>query len=317
MIIQEILRRINFKIGTWDDISGRAINPIVSNQVIIDELNSQLNQYANITKGIQDVFSFSLNRNDQFREAPSLALRSEAYFYIYVISNGVIFAVDMRGQRDVYKTFIFNPINGITNWMMAWNAGKKPYLGVFPNNSLNAKTTTLTANITAIDTTIPVVDTTGFVSRNGRFTLGTEVVEYQYKDATNFYGCNRGQEMSDASLHSSGDILIENNIIIYYSRLAQKVILNDEQLVPQQVLERELEIVEEHVEGIIKAVAYNILIKLDPERANVYKVDYLDLYEQYRQDIKKGYYIGRQGTNFDDPNLNNESGIPYATNLQV
>jgi hypothetical protein len=32
--------------------------------------------------------------------------------------------------------------------------------------------------------------------------------------------------------------------------------------------------------------------------------------------IKKGYYAGRQGTNFDTPNLNSETGIPFSTNLQ-
>lgn len=316
MNLQEVLRKINFNIGTFDDISGRAINPIVSNQIIVDQLNTQLNQYANITKGIQDVYSFPLNRNIQFQRGPSLALRSESYFFIYVVSNGIIFPVDMRGQRDVFKTFIFNPINGITNWIMAWNAGSKNYLGFFPNNSLDAKSTTLTADITAADTTIPVVDTTGCVGRNGRITIGSEIIEYQYKDATNFYGCNRGQEMSTAIVHSLGDTIYENNLIIYYSRLAQKLVLNDQQMIPQQLLEREIEVVEEHLEGIIKAVSYNILIKLDPDRANVYKADYQTLYEQYRKDIAKGYYRGREGTNFDDQNLNNEMGIPFATNLQ-
>lgn len=222
----------------------------------------------------------------------------------------------MRGQRDVYKTFVFNPINGITNWIMAWNTGDKAYLGFFPNNSLDANTTNLTADITKTDTTIPVVSTTGYIARNGRITIDNEVMEYQYKDATNFYGCNRGQEMTSAKSHINGAVVNENNVIIYYSRLAQEIILNDKNLVPQEILERELEIVPEHVEGIIKAVAYNILIKLDPVRANIYRVDYNELYEQYRTDILKGYYRGRQGTNFDEANLNNETGIPSATNLQ-
>lgn len=317
MKIQEVLRRINFKVGTWDDISGRAINPIVSNRIVIDELNSQMRQYANITKGIQDIYSLPINKTTQFTNAPALALRSEAYYYIYIINNGIIFAIDMRQQRDVYKTFIFNPINGITNWIMPWHAGLKNYFGFFPNNSLDAHITTLTSNITETDTTIPVVTTIGYVKRNGRITINNEVIEYQYTDATNFYGCNRGQEMTTAAIHTSGTNVIENNIIIYYSRLPQAIVLNDDYLVPQQILEKEIEIVEEHIEGIIKAVAYNILIKLDPQRAQAYKVDYESLYDQYRKDIKKGYYRGRQGVNFDEPNLNNETGIPFATNLQV
>ena len=62
MNVREALRRINFKIGNMDDITGKAVNPIIENRYIVDELNSQLRQYANQTKGIQDIFSFSLNK---------------------------------------------------------------------------------------------------------------------------------------------------------------------------------------------------------------------------------------------------------------
>lgn len=317
MKLQEVFRIINYKIGSWDDISGRAINPIVSNQIIVDELNSQLRQYANITKGIQDIFSFPLNRNTQFVQAPTLALRSEPYYYIYVISNAQIFAMDMRGQRDVYKFFITNPVNGITNWIMPWHSGIKNYLGFFPNNSLDAKIATLTSDISKDEINIPVLSTSGFVARNGRLTIDNEVIEYQYLDNTCFYGCVRGQEMTEAKEHSKDDIVKENNIVMYYSRLAEPIKLTDDYLITQKELEREIEVVEEHMEGIIKAVAYNILIKLDVERASLYKTDYMELYEKYRKDIKKGYYRGRQGTNFDNQNLNSELGIPFATNLQV
>jgi len=130
-------------------------------KVAMENLDSLANFYSQITniareKGIQDVYSLSLNKTTQFVRAPQLALRSEAYYMIYVINNGIIFAIDMRGQRDVFKTFIFNPINGITNWIMPWHAGKTNYFSAFPNNSLDAKTTTLSAAISSTDTTIPL-----------------------------------------------------------------------------------------------------------------------------------------------------------------
>lgn len=315
MIFQEVLRRIKFKVGTMDDISGRAINPIVSNRNIVDELNSQLRQYANITKGIQDVYSFPYNKNTIFVDAPPLALRSEAYFAVYVISNGVIFMMDMHGQQEAYNSFRVNPLQGIPNWIMPYHAGSNARFNIFPSNNNNSKTTTITSNILDTDTTIPVTSSTGFINNNGRVTIGSEKIEYQYKDATNFYGCLRGVEGTKATTHLTGASIVENNIIMYYSRLHEPIIIKDDELVPQELLERNIEVVDEHMEGIIKAVAYNLLVKLDVERASTYKLDYSDLYEQYKSDIRRGYYAGRMGTNIRDPYFSNESSVPGSTNL--
>jgi hypothetical protein len=315
MILQEVLRLINFNIGTWDDISGRAINPIVSNQIIIDQLNSQLKQYANITKGIQDVYSFPLNRHTVSRPAPLLSLRSESYLYIGVIVNGTRFEIDMRPPKEVFNTFRVNTINGIPNWFMPWFSGKEVYLSSYPSISTDAHTTSLSSNISVEDTTISVASTSGFITGNGRITIENEVILYEYTDGTNFYNCKRGCEMTEVRYHASGTIITENNVYIFYARLPKKIVLNDEQMIPQQVLQREIEVVEEHLEGIIKAVSYNILIKLDAERASVYKVDYEQLYDQYRRDITKGVYAGRIGTNFREQYATTESGAPYGNNL--
>lgn len=309
MILKEVLRRIKFKVGTTDDISGRAINLIVSNINIIDELNSQIRQYANITKGIQDVFSFPYGKNTVFVNAPPLALRSESYFAVYVISNSTIYPMDFRNQDQVYSTYRINPINGIPNWIMPWHAGKNAKLSIFPTNSNAAKATTLTASISPIDTTIPVTSTTGFISENGRCTIEDEKIEYQYTDSTNFYGCLRGVENTTAVYHADTTAITENNVIMYYSRLHNKIILNDEEMIPQELLERDIEVVDEHIEGIIKAVAYNLLIKLDTDRAIPYKIDHIELYDQYKSDIKRGHYVGRMGTGMREPNASNESGI--------
>lgn len=315
MKLQEILRRIKFKVGTTDDISGRAINPIVSNRNIIDELNSQLRQYANITKGIQDIYSFTYDKNTIFVYAPPLALRSEAYFAVYVISNGVIYMIDMKGQQETYNSFRVNPLQGIPNWILPYNLGNKTRFNIFPSNNNDGKSTTLTADIDVDDSTIAVASTSGFINNNGRITIGNEKIEYQYKDTTNFYGCKRGVEQTTASFHASSTAVVENNIIMYYSRLHEPIVLNDDEQVPPNLLERDIEVVDEHMEGVIKAVAYNLLVKIDVERATTYKLDFIELYEQYKSDIKRGYYVGRMGTNFREPYFNNESSVPGATNL--
>lgn len=312
MIVQEVLRRIKFKLGTTDDISGRALNPIVNNRNIIDELNSQIRQYANITKGIQDVYSFPLEQNQIFVSAPSLALRSESYFHLHLISSGVVYPMDMRGAKDVYKSFVTNPQSGLPNWFMPFNEGNQQRFGVFPMTSNAPNTTTLTAAIDKDDTTIPVTSTTGFINNNGRMTIDSEVITYQYKDATNFYGCVRGAEMTTAINHIDASTVTENNIVMFYSRLHQPITVNDDDSVPADILARDIEVVDEHMEGVIKAVVYNLLVKIDNERALVYKVDYSILYEQYKKDISFGYYKGRMGTSVVEQSVQNETGIAYA-----
>ena len=314
MNVKEAIRNITFKIGSLDDVSGKAINNFVPNRVIVDEFNLQLQSYASITKGITDVFSFPLETNTPFREAPPLALRSEAYYYGIVVSRGTIFPLDMRSPRDIYPIFRYNPVNGITNWLMPWGAGKKQFFSFFPMNNISRAETILTKDIAIDDTVIEVASTAGYINNHGRLTVGDEKILYQYKDPTNFYGCERGVENTTSVKHTVNTAVLENNVILYYSRLPIEIVVTDDNFIDQTTLDRELEIVEEHMEGIIKSTAYNILIKADPERANLYKVDAEELYGLYKTEIETGYWRGREGTNIREPYFN-EMGVPYFSNL--
>ena len=315
MNIQDVYSRITFKIGTPDDTSGRSVNPQVTNKVLLNELLDQLRSYANITKGIQDVYSFPLNRNTTFVVAPPLALRSRAYFYAYIIVNGAIFPMDFRGQKDVYPNFRVNPIYGITNWLMPFNQGNTRYFGIYPSNSTNAKTTTLTSGINTTTTTIPVTSTAGFINNFGKITIGSEVLMYQYKDATNFYGCIRGDEMSTAASALSNATVTQNNVILFYSRLPQTFAAETDGTISAATLAKVLEPCDEHMEGIIKMVSYNLLSKIDPQRAQQYKGDAILLYSEYEKDIEKGYARNRQNINVRDPYSINESGNAFGTNM--
>lgn len=314
MNVQDAYTRIVFKIGTPDDTSARAINPICTNITIINELYDQLKSYANITKGIQDVFSFAQNQKITFVEAPTLALRSRGYFFGYVIVNGTRFPFDFRGPKDVFNNFRVSPIMGITNWVMPWTAGHKQYLTGYPSFSTNAHTTTLSGNINASVTTIPVASTSGFVADNGRITIGTEKIHYNYSDGTNFYGCVRGVEQTTAATHTTGDTVTENNVILLYSRLPEDITIVSN-TIPAGTLAHILEPCDEHMEGIIKATVYNLLLKIDSERATAYKIDTEELYRIYEKDIKSGFARNRQNINVRDPFQSNEQGIAYGTNL--
>lgn len=315
MKLYEALRRINFKIGTLDDITGRAINNIVETRYIIDELNTQMFHYANKTKGIRDTYSTTINYNEPIIQAPKNALRSCGYEFAQVIVDGKIFPLDIRGTNNTLNNFTLNNYTGITSWLMPFAQGKTQYFGAFPTNSTSASVTTLASDILSTDTTIEVASTNGFVKNFGRIIIGNEKIMYQYCDDTKFYGCIRGIEGTTPSNFSSSTQVTHCNLILYYAKLPEKIVVYDDNFVSEETLNKELEIVEEHLEGIIKIVAYNLILKLDNTRAAQYKVDADALFSQYEADIRKGYSNIRKGANVRNPYVS-QNGTPNWTNLQ-
>ena len=278
MKLYETLRRINFKIGTLDDITGRAINNIVETRYIIDELNTQLYQYANKTKGIIDTFSTQLNTDRTFIQAPKMALRSQSYLFGQLIVDGRIFPLDIRGKNDTLNNFVISPFQSITSWIMPFSQGKAQYLGAFPTNSTSASVTKLASDILSTDTTIEVNSTKGFIKTFGRLQIENETILYEYCDDTKFYGCVRGIEDTKAENHNENTNVTHCNLILYYARLPKKIEVYDDNFVSEETLNREIEVCEEHMEGIIKIVAYNLIMKLDNSRAGQYKVDADELF---------------------------------------
>ena len=315
MKLYEALRRINFKIGTLDDITGRAINNIVETRYIIDELNTQMFQYANKTKGIRDTYSTIINHNEPIIKAPKNALRSCSYLFGEVIVDGKIFPLDVRGTNNVLNNFTVNPYTGITSWLMPFAQGKTQYLGAYPTSSTSATVTKLAVDILSTDTEIEVNSTKGFIRNFGRLKIGTETIMYQYCDETKFYGCIRGIEGTTPQNFEENTDVTHCNLILYYAKLPEKIEVYDDNFVSNETLNKELEIVEEHLEGIIKLVAYNLILKLDNTRAAQYKVDSEELFAQYEADIRKGYENIRKGANVRSPYMS-QSGYPAYTNLQ-
>ena len=316
MKLFEALRRINFKIGTLDDITGRAINNIVETRYVIDELNTQLYQYANKTKGIIDTYSTQLNTDRTFIQAPKMALRSQSYLFGQLIVDGRIFPLDIRGKNDTLNNFVISPFQSITSWIMPFSQGKAQYLGAFPTNSTSASVTKLASDILSTDTTIEVNSTKGFIKTFGRLQIDNETILYEYCDDTKFYGCVRGIEGTKAENHATNSNVTHCNLILYYARLPKKIEVYDDNFVSEETLNREIEVCEEHMEGIIKIVAYNLIMKLDNSRAGQYKVDADELFEQYEADIRKGYSNIRKGANVREPYIA-QSGYPMYTNLQL
>jgi hypothetical protein len=75
--------------------------------------------------------------------------------------------------------------------------------GYFGGTIPTAATTTLNGGIDAVVTTITVVSTSAFPT-SGRIDIGTELITYTGKTATDFTGCVRGANGSTAASHLTG-----------------------------------------------------------------------------------------------------------------
>ena len=289
MLVNEALRRLRFNTGTLSDVTGKSANQLFTNQAILDQLQTQLDSYANITKAIEDTYSFGFNKSTPFIKAPDLALRSEAYKFILVIIQGRYFPADMASFAQAYNNFPIRNVSGITNWFLPWgHKGSESFLFAFPMISTNPNATTLTSAIAATDTTIPVASTAGMITNEGRITIGNEKILYSYVDTTHFYGCQRGVEGTTAVNHLNSTAVTENNVFLFYSRRHTNIQIAHPDIIPASILNFTIEVNDEHMEGILKATTFDLMLKVDREKAADFKVDAEKLYAQYRIDIRKG-----------------------------
>ena len=311
MILSDVMNRIKFKAWGIDDISSHNTNALISNSNILYELNAQMINYAVKTKGMQDIYSVSVTSNDQFISGPTYALRSGAYLNAYLTLRGWMQPLAFKNQRDVRPIFRVAPVKSMGSWLMVFNEGKTQRIFMYPMPGTSYNTTTLTAGINSSVATIPVASTASFIATNGRITIGTEKILYQYKDATNFYGCVRGVEGTTAASALQNATVKENNLIINYARMPVPFTVTD---TPDSgALATDLGIVEDHVEGIVLATAAPLCFKVDPTRSTTYQAKADQLFEQYRMDIGKGYSKASPGTMVRDPYIG-ESGIPMDGN---
>ena len=73
---------------------------------------------------------------------------------------------------------------------------------------LSKSQTTLTAGISATDTTIPVASISG-LSASGKIKIGGEIISYAAISSLDLTGCTRGQNITTATSHASGDTVKE------------------------------------------------------------------------------------------------------------
>lgn len=108
-----------------------------------------------------------------------------------------------RQYQDTLNNILRQYFNTLDNFVARLNAGALNTLALPQGAFFQDGVTTLSAGINNAVTTIPVVDTTNFISP-GAILIGSEVISYTGKTPTSFTGCTRGQYGSSNAAHLSG-----------------------------------------------------------------------------------------------------------------
>ena len=281
--VQNVIDRIRFNTATENDLIGKSANELFSNKNIVAQLKFALDDYAKYTKALQGIYSLPVDKNVAVIKEPPSILRSEGVRQLVWFIDGRAYQLNEQNLNNTYANFP-SPIQGLPKWFNYWN----DTITFYPQNGNGFNCTPLAYDVAIDDTVIKVADTRGFAPKNGRLTIGQEKVEYEYKDDTHFYNCKRGIEDTEISTHNYGDCVQENNVWVYYHRLHFDIPVNPDDTIKKEILDKNMLIVDEHVEIICDYASYKLLSKVDAERASYYKVNFSDWLKEAKRDITKG-----------------------------
>ena len=281
--VQNVIDRIRFNTATANDLTGKNANELFSNKNIVATLKFALDDYAKTTKALQTIYSMPLEAQTAVINEPPYILRSEGIRFFVWFINGYAYPINEQNLNNTFANFP-TPINGLPKWFNYWN----DTITFYPQNGNGFNCTTLTYNVEIDDNVIKVDNTAGFPPKNGRITIDKEKIKYEYKDGTHFYNCVRGIEDTEITTHDYGTCVKENNVWIYYHRLHFDIPVSPDDTIPQEILNKEMLLVDEHVEIICDYASYKLLSKVDAERASYYKRNYDEWLIQAKRDIVKG-----------------------------
>ena len=281
--VQNIIERIRFNTATENDLIGKSANELFSNKNIVATLKFALDDYAKTTKALQTIYSLPVDSNVAVIEEPKGILRSEGIRFFVWFINGYAYPIAEQNLNNTYGNFPC-PVQGLPKWFNYWN----DTITFYPQNGNGYNTTKTTEEIKIDDTVLNVENTSGFPAKNGRITVNNEKIKYEYKDATHFYNCTRGIEDTEIAVHSTDTEIKENNVWIYYHTLHFDIPVNPDDTIKQEVLNKKMLIVDEHVEIICDYASYKLLSKVDAQRASYYKVNFDEWLKQAKRDIIKG-----------------------------
>lgn len=282
LTVRDVIERIRFNTATQDDLTNKSVDTLFSNKNIVQQLKFALDQYSNYTKALDAIHSVPLTGTISVIDPPTDILRSEGIRMLIWFINGFAYPLNEFDLNSTYANFPVT-VQGLPKWFQYWD----DQITFYPQNSNGFNSTTLTSNVLATDTTIPVVSTSGFSPQNGRFTLNNEKIRYKLKDGTNFLNCTRAIEDTTASSHTSGDTVDENNVWMYYTQLHFPITVLPDDTITEETLNKTMLVYDEHIEVITDYASFKLLSKIDAQRAAFYKINYADWLKQAKRDIIK------------------------------
>lgn len=297
MLVREAIQRIRFNTSTLDDLSGRAVNTLFNDQNIAYQLNTALDKYASETQGIQGLYTFPLETTSESFDAPPLALKTKVYRWLHVRVSGVLYPVDVTNLNTAITNFRYE-WSGIPRWVVPW----QDVINIYPSiASSNYYYTTLSQAINKTDTTLLLDDASGLLLRNGRISIGTEKIKYGYQENNYLYNCERGVEDTTAQNHAIGDTVKENNFWVFYYKKNFKITVEGPERISKTVLDKELEVCDEHMEVITDYTSYKLLSKIDPKRGEFYKVNFDEWLLSAKAELRRGYRMTNSAGNIRYP----------------
>lgn len=280
--VRDIIEQIRFYTADQDDLTGKSVDRLFSNKEIVGQLKYALDRYASFTKALDAIYSVPLVGTISEIDPPSNIIRSEGIRGLVWFINGYAYPLNEFDFNNTYGNFPVT-VQGLPKWFFYWD----DVVQFYPQNSNGFNSTELAAAITPTDTTILVDSTAGFAPQNGRFTIGSEKIKYKTKDATTFYNCTRALEDTIAASHALDATVNENNVWMYYTRLHFPITVFPDDKIKESDLDKTMLVYDEHIEQIVKNASFNLLSKIDQQRANLYKIDYEKWLLQAKREIRK------------------------------
>ena len=250
--VQEVIERIRFNTATANDLIGKSANELFSNKNIVATLKFALDDYAKTTKALQAIYSLPVDRDVAVMEEPKGILRSEGIRFFVWFINGYAYPINEQNLNNTYGNFPA-PIQGLPKWFNYWN----DTITFYPQNGNGFNCTQLKYGLDKEETTINVENTSGFPAKNGRITIDNEKIKYEYKDGTHFYNCTRGIENTEIENHDYGVFVKENNVWLYYHTLHFDIPVNPDDTIKKEILDKNMLVVDEHIEIICDYASYN------------------------------------------------------------
>ncbi len=288
MKLYEVIERIEFNIASNDDLSGKGVNTIFSKKNIVYALQTALDHYSQYTLGIEGIKSYGVSMTQRSVNAPADAIRTNTYRGFFAVISNLKYLLKPEEFMQINTAYYGNSYTGIPTNVYFWDN----YINIFPlfNENFSSSIVNNAAGITATSTKIAVNSVSGFLEYEGRIQIGDEIISYEkFDSATNaFINCRRGVEGTVAAPHAFGTDVYGKNFYVYYYKNHWKVPLLNNSTIDPAYLGKEVEVSDDHMEGIVDEASYKLLSKVDISRAELYKRDYTSFLEKCKYQLVKG-----------------------------